>query len=74
MSAKRFFLFANPGKPETVSSAGALADALIARKCSVHLDEWLYDELRVGERSCFTAIDGTYDAVVSFGGDGTLLR
>ncbi len=74
MGAKRFFLFANPGKPETASFAGTLADALIQRNCAVSLDGWLFDRLRVGEHSSLSAVDATYDAVVSFGGDGTLLR
>lgn len=74
MEEKRYFLFANPYKPDTVSTAGAFADSLIKKGCTVSLDSWLHDLLNVGERAELTEVSGDYNAIIAFGGDGTLLR
>jgi len=74
VEGKRYFLFANPYKPDTVARAGAFAEALIKKKCSVSLDGWLYDLLKVGERAELSEVSGACSAIIAFGGDGTLLR
>jgi hypothetical protein len=43
MTTKEFYLFANPGKPETVAAVKALADALLEKGCGVLLDTWLFE-------------------------------
>jgi NAD+ kinase len=71
---KSYFLFANPYKPETVSAAGHFAALLIENGCSVSLDGWLYDRLKLGSGSQLEALSEEMSAIVAFGGDGTLLR
>ena len=74
MDEKRYFLFANPYKADTIIAAGEFAALLIAQGCAVSLDGWLYDQLKVGERSELLHIPSHTKAIIAFGGDGTLLR
>ncbi len=74
MQDRRYFLFANPHKPDTVRAAGKFAASLIDRKCMVSLDGWLHDLLKVGDRSELSDIAVGINAIIAFGGDGTLLR
>lgn len=74
MSAKRFFLFANPEKPETIPSVEKLADTLMMKGCTAVLDDWLHDLVNIGEQKGKACLDASIDAVISIGGDGTLLR
>ena len=69
-----YFLYANPQKPDTIVAAEELARVLIAHKQQVVLDEWLYNEVRLGEPGSLHTLSRHARAIVSFGGDGTLLR
>lgn len=70
-----YFLFANPQKPETIRAAQEVAAILLGAGDRVVLDDWLYDLLRVGERGNLNSLlRGDTEAILSFGGDGTLLR
>lgn len=71
---RTYFLFANPGKPETIPVARSFAKECIARDCTVFLDDWLHDLLGIGEPLKIEELNASIDVVVSFGGDGTLLR
>ena len=74
MDGKRYFLFANPYKPDTITAAGRFAASLIHKNCDVFLDSWLHDELKLGEPLALARLSEAINAVVAFGGDGTLLR
>lgn len=74
MYDRRYFLFANPHKSDTIRAAGEFAASLISKGCAVSLDGWLYDLLKVGERAELSDIENGYHAIIAFGGDGTLLR
>jgi NAD+ kinase len=74
MTTKEFYLFANPGKPETVAAVKALADALLEKGCGVLLDTWLFERLSIGRPCAIQNIDSSLCAIITFGGDGTLLR
>lgn len=68
-----YFLYANPQKPDTIQAAGELAKHLLGQGYAVMLDDWLYDLLKLGKRGSLKELEGA-DAVISLGGDGTLLR
>ena len=70
----RFFLYANPEKPETIEAVRAFADLLSQRQCEVLLDTWLYELLQTGKPFTTAQLDESIQAVVCFGGDGTILR
>lgn len=74
MAYKRYYLFANPYKPETIETVNSTAKALIDRQCIPCLDPWLYDKLGIGEQADLQALPENTEAILSFGGDGTLLR
>lgn len=75
MKDKRFFLFANPEKPDTVEMVSTLTQQLAGKGCQAILDGWLYDRLRVGERCDISQLaPGDVDVIIALGGDGTLLR
>lgn len=69
-----FFLFANPHKPETVAASANLARLLLERGTRVLVDTWLYDQVSLGEPCALTDLKPDTTAVLSLGGDGTLLR
>ena len=71
---QRFFLYANPGKPETIPTVKEFAELLLNRNCEVHLDHWLYNIVHIGKPCAIEHFDSTFTAVICFGGDGTLLR
>lgn len=71
---QRFFLYANPGKPETIPVVAAFADLLSEHNCDILLDTWLYEHLGIGRACKADELDRSVHAAVSFGGDGTLLR
>lgn len=71
---QRFFLYANPGKPETIQAVSDFADLLINKGCEVLLDGWLFDLLHKGKKTSPDQLDNNVQAVVCFGGDGTILR
>lgn len=68
-----YFLFANPHKPDTITAAAEVAGALMARRQRVCMDGWLQENLGIGERGKLSDLSGV-EAVISLGGDGTLLR
>lgn len=75
MQVKRFFLFANPEKPETVEMVSGLARQLTDMGCQALLDGWLYDRLSVGKRCEIDQLNyDQADFIIALGGDGTLLR
>lgn len=70
-----YFLFANPHKPEAIRVAKDVADILLDAGERVVLDAWLYELLHVGERGDLSSLPHEdTEAILSFGGDGTLLR
>jgi NAD+ kinase len=71
---KCFFLYANPGKPETIPVVAAFAELLLKHNCDILLDTWLYEHLGIGRACKADNLDRSVHAAVSFGGDGTLLR
>lgn len=71
---QRFFLYANTGKPEALPSARRLIQLLAQRNAQVMVDAWLYEQLGMGIPSGIDELTGDTQAVVCFGGDGTLLR
>lgn len=71
---QRFFLYANPGKPETFPFVRLFAEQLRSSGCEILMDPWLHDILGQGLPLHPDNLDPGMEAVVSFGGDGTLLR
>lgn len=70
-----YFLFANPQKPETIRAAQEVAELLLDAGERVVLDRWLHNILHLGDDGYLNQLshDNT-KAIISFGGDGTLLR
>lgn len=71
---RSYFLFANSGKPETIPVVKSFANECLFRDCKVYLEGWLRDLLGIGQAMKINELNDSIDAVVSFGGDGTLLR
>ncbi len=69
-----YFLYANPHKEETVAVAQKLTSMLLALGERVLLDSWLYERVGLGEQSSLAEMDEGVQALISLGGDGTLLR
>lgn len=69
-----YFLFANPFKEDTISAANNFAERLLAHNAQVILDTWLFEKLRIGKGMTLQEIKHPMSVIVSFGGDGTLLR
>lgn len=69
-----FFLFANPHKPDTVSTSAVLAQLLLDRGARVLVDTWLHGRIAIGEPCDIKDLPQETTAVLSLGGDGTLLR
>lgn len=69
-----FFLSANPEKPETILAARDFARLCAGRNCDVLMDGWLHRQLGLGRLSSCADMSPDLTALVSFGGDGTLLR
>lgn len=74
MRLRSFFLFANPGKPQTIHVARQFADLALEAGCQVTLDEWLFHEIQTGKPGSLEDLIPGFDAIICFGGDGTLLR
>lgn len=74
MKAKRFFLYANPSKPETILEAARFARILQDRGCHVHMDHWLHLQIASGHVSALSDLNPDFQALLCFGGDGTILR
>lgn len=74
MKHDSYFIFANPLKPETTEAAGQLAIGLIKQGADVVLDTWLHEQLRIGDGMDIGEIASPMTAIISLGGDGTLLR
>ena len=74
MERSSYFLSANPYKPETISAAKFLAEQFLTAGARVALDAWLFENLGIGVRMEVQDIPGDTTAVISMGGDGTLLR
>lgn len=74
MELQRFFLFANPNKPESLPLVKDFAALCISKGCEVFSDLWLYQFLGTGSVLAMDEVDASIHAVISFGGDGTLLR
>ncbi len=69
-----FFLFANPHKPDTVATSAVLAQLLLERGARVLADPWLQGRISLGEPCEIQHLPQHTTAVLSLGGDGTLLR
>ena len=69
-----YLLYANPHKEETVAVAQKLTSMLLSLGERVLLDSWLYQQLGLGEASSLAELDDGVQALISLGGDGTLLR
>ncbi len=69
-----YYLFANPGKPETIPVVRQTAMECEALGCKVFLEDWLNALIGLGDQMDVSEMDSRIDAVISFGGDGTLLR
>lgn len=69
-----FFLSANPDKPKTIPAARQFARLCMEQGCEVMLDEWLHQKLALGRPRPLEDLPDNLTALVSFGGDGTLLR
>lgn len=69
-----YFLYANPLKPETIHAASELADLLLSAGQRVVLDDWLHNILHTGEPGTLEDLPANTSAVITLGGDGTLLR
>lgn len=69
-----YFLYANPHKEETVAVAQKLTVLLLSQNERVLLDNWLYERVGLGEQSSLSALHENVQALISLGGDGTLLR
>lgn len=74
MKPDSYFIFANPYKPETTEAARYLAVELMERGADVALDTWLYEQLGVGKSVDVRDVTAPMTAIISLGGDGTLLR
>lgn len=73
ISLRRFFLFANPGKPETFLDVEEFTWRCLEQGCQPVMEGWLHDFIKWGQRGSLDDLAGV-DAIISFGGDGTLLR
>lgn len=69
-----YYLYANPNKSACVPVAVRAAETLLARGARVQVDEWLYARIGVGEPSSLDTLEEGAAALISLGGDGTLLR
>lgn len=69
-----YFLFANPHKPETIVVARHLAEWLIGQDEQVMLDAWLHELVGLGQSGDLSLLTQDTRAIISLGGDGTLLR
>ena len=69
-----YFLFANPQKPETITVARHLTQWLTGQGEQVMLDTWLYDLVGLGKSGDLSLLTNETKAIISLGGDGTLLR
>lgn len=69
-----YFLFANPHKPETIVVARHLAEWLIGQDEQVMLDAWLHEIVGLGQSGDLSLLTQDTRAIISLGGDGTLLR
>ncbi|HSK70038.1 MAG TPA: NAD(+)/NADH kinase [Candidatus Limnocylindria bacterium] len=74
MGQRTFFLFANPGKPESLGTVGAAARMVAEQGCRVLMDGWLHGRLGIGEPMGIADMPAEASAVIALGGDGTLLR
>lgn len=74
MIAKRYYLFANPHKQETITGAKVLAEQLVNHQTHVYMEEWLHHLLGIGQALPPHQIDNRFSCMISLGGDGTLLR
>ena len=68
-----FFFYANPYQPRSLDAARALFVCLQRRGARVLADPWLAGQ-GVGEGCAFSDLPARVEAIVCFGGDGTLLR
>ncbi|MBR1585827.1 MAG: NAD(+)/NADH kinase [Clostridia bacterium] len=66
-----FFFYANPYQPRGIIAAQALAASLSRRACDVYTEPWL---ARQGVGRAADHVPDGVQALVAFGGDGTLLR
>jgi NAD+ kinase len=69
-----YFIFANPQKPDTIAVARHLAEWLIGQGERVMLDAWLHQLICIGQSGALSLLTHHTKAIISLGGDGTLLR
>lgn len=74
MKRETYFIFANPFKADTVAAAGDLARRLTALGAEVTLDTWLQEKIGIGRALDIANLNEPMAAILSLGGDGTLLR
>lgn len=70
----RFFLYANPNKMESIPVLKRFVQLCREKQCEVLADAWLREILQFGTVCQMEELDASVDAILSFGGDGTLLR
>ncbi|MGI6215371.1 MAG: NAD(+)/NADH kinase [Christensenellales bacterium] len=71
---QRYFIFANPYKFETFNVAEQLLKQLTSLGAEVFLEPWLCSKLGLGKALELDKLTSSFNAIISLGGDGTLLR
>ncbi len=74
MEKGSYFLSANPYKPATIPAARLLAEQFLAEGAQVALDAWLFENIGIGVKMDVKNVPDDTTAIISMGGDGTLLR
>ena len=74
MQDKSYYLFANPNRPASIAAAKELACLLSNSNAEIIVDEWLHKSIGLGKMCSLIDIDESVNAIISLGGDGTLLR
>ncbi len=74
MQNKAFYLFANPYKPDSIAMSRKVTQVLENSGAAVLMDDWLYKDIHMGAPASLLDTDAPLEAVISLGGDGTLLR
>lgn len=74
MEKRVFFIYANPHKPDTISAARELAEKLEKNGAQAAMEGWLHEKVNTGVPLDLARGDVAPEAVISLGGDGTMLR
>ena len=74
MRTRTFFLFANPGQSAGIETAARVFSCLNASGARVLCEPWLARQLDGAAAAELSDLTSETDALISIGGDGTLLR